>query len=219
MIAGIEPIPSTKSEGNSLTAGASLGKDDFLKLLVAQLEHQDPLAPQEGQEFAAQLAQFSSLEQLTNINDNLEASQAFDLALSNSSMVNLIGKTVDAPGNKFDLDKGETETLSFSLGEDASEVSIDIFNSAGANVASLSLGAQSAGQKEFVWPGTDSNGAPLPAGTYTFGVSAEDSSGNFIESGTFSAGVISDIIFEEGKTFAVVNGQKVSVNEISKVSL
>ena len=219
MIAGINPIPSTNSEGNSLTSGASLGKNDFLKLLVAQLEHQDPLAPQEGQEFAAQLAQFSSLEQLTNINDNLEASQAFDLALSNSSMVNLIGKTVDAPGNKFELGKGETETLGFSLGEDASEVSIDIFNSAGTNVASVSLGAQNSGQKEFIWPGTDSSGAPLPAGTYSFGVSAEDASGNFIEAGTFSAGVISDIIFEEGKTFAVVNGQKVSVNEISKVSL
>jgi flagellar basal-body rod modification protein FlgD len=219
MIAGINPIPSTNSEGNSLTSGASLGKNDFLKLLVAQLEHQDPLAPQEGQEFAAQLAQFSSLEQLTNINDNLEASQAFDLALSNSSMVNLIGKTVDAPGNKFELGKGETETLGFSLGEDASEVSIDIFNSAGANVASLSLGAQSVGQKEFVWPGTDSSGAPLPAGTYSFGVSAENASGNFIEAGTFSAGVVTDILFEEGETFAIVNGQKVSVNEISKVSL
>jgi flagellar basal-body rod modification protein FlgD len=219
MIAGINPIPSTNSEGNSLTSGASLGKNDFLKLLVAQLEHQDPLAPQEGQEFAAQLAQFSSLEQLTNINDNLEASQAFDLALSNSSMVNLIGKTVDAPGNKFELGKGETETLGFSLGEDASEVSIDIFNSAGTNVASLSIGTQSAGQKEFVWPGTDSSGAPLPAGTYSFGVSAEDASGNFIEAGTFSAGVVSDILFDEGETFAIVNGQKVSVNEISKVSL
>jgi flagellar basal-body rod modification protein FlgD len=219
MIAGINPIPNSKSEGNSLTSGASLGKNDFLKLLVAQLEHQDPLAPQEGQEFAAQLAQFSSLEQLTNINDNLEASQAFDLALSNSSMVNLIGKTVDAPGNNFELGAGETETLSFSLGEDASEVTIDIFNSAGANVSTLNLGALNGGQKEFVWPGTDSSGAPLPAGTYTFGVTAEDASGNFVETGTFSAGVVTDIIFEEGETFAIVNGQKVSVNEISKVSL
>ena len=219
MIAGINPIPSSNSAGNSLTSDTSLGKDDFLKLLVAQLEHQDPMAPQEGQEFAAQLAQFSSLEQLTNINDNLEASQAFDLALSNSSMVNLIGKTVDAPGNNFELGAGETETLRFSLKEDASVVTIDIFNAAGANVASLSLGNQSGGQKEFVWPGTDSRGAPLPAGTYTFGVTAEDASDNFVETGTFSAGVVTDIIFEEGETFAVVNGQRVSVNEISKVSL
>ena len=66
----------TKTEGNALNAGASMGKNEFLKLLVAQLEHQDPLAPQEGQEFAAQLAQFSSLEQLTNINGTLEANQA-----------------------------------------------------------------------------------------------------------------------------------------------
>ena len=219
MLAGITPIPNSNSEGNSITSGASLGKNDFLKLLVAQLEHQDPLAPQEGQEFAAQLAQFSSLEQLTNINDNLEASQAFDLALSNSSMVNLIGKTVDAPGNNFQLGEGETETLSFSLAEDASEVTIDVFNSAGANVSTLTLGALSGGQKEFVWPGTDSSGAPLPAGTYSFGVTAEDASGNFVETGTFSAGVVTDIIFEKGETFAIVNGQKVSVNEISKVSL
>jgi len=219
MIAGINPIPSSKSEGSSLSEGAGLGKNDFLKLLVAQLQYQDPLSPQDGQEFAAQLAQFSSLEQLTNINDTLEASQAFDLALSNSSMINLIGKTVDAPGNNFELGTGETETLSFSLGEDAADVTIDVFNSAGANVSSFSIGTQSSGQKEFVWTGKDASGQPLPAGTYTFGVTAEDASGNFIETGTFSAGVVTDIIFEEGETFAIVNGQKISVNEISKVSL
>lgn len=219
MIPGLNPIPSTNTEGTSLTAGASLGKNDFLKLLVAQLEHQDPLAPQEGQEFAAQLAQFSSLEQLTNINDNLKASQAFDLALSNSSMVNLIGKTVDAPGNSFQLGEGETETLSFLVGEEAADVTVNVFDATGANVTSLNIGASSAGIKEFVWNGKDPSGAQLPAGTYTFGITAQDSAGNFIETKTFAAGQVTDIIFEESEAFAIVNGQKINVNEISKVSL
>ena len=175
MIAGITPIPETKTEGTALTTGANMGKNEFLKLLVAQLEHQDPLAPQEGQEFAAQLAQFSSLEQLTNINGNLESSQAYDLALSNSSMVNLIGKTVDGPGNSFELGEGETETLRFSLAEEASDVTVSIYDSTGKIVANFGIGASSAGLKEFVWNGKDSTGLQLPAGSYSFNIIAEDS--------------------------------------------
>ena len=219
MIAAITPTPNQKSEGASLTGGANLGKNDFLKLLVAQLEHQDPLSPQEGQEFAAQLAQFSSLEQLTNVNDNLKAGQAFDLAMSNSSMINLIGKTVDAPGNSFELGEGETETLKFSLAQDSTDVTVNVYDSAGENVASLNIGASSSGIQEFVWSGKNAAGAQLPAGTYRFSILAQDSAGNFIETRTFSAGSVTDIIFEEKDTFAIVNGQKINVNQISKVSL
>ena len=219
MIAAISPTPNKNSEGASLTGGANLGKNDFLKLLVAQLEHQDPLSPQEGQEFAAQLAQFSSLEQLTNVNDNLKAGQAFDLAMSNSSMINLIGKTVDAPGNSFDLGENETETLKFSLAQDSKDVTIHVYDSTGEHVTSLNIGASSSGIKEFVWNGKDANGAQVPAGTYSFDILAEDATGNFIETKTFAAGSVTDIIFEETETFAIVNGQKINVSEISKVSL
>ena len=215
----INPTSPTTTGGIAATGDSSLGKDDCLQILVAQLQAQDPLAPMEGQEFASQLAQFSSLEQLTNVNDNLEASQAFDVAMSNNSAIALIGKNVDAPGNAVDLKSGEVETLSFSLDGDAADVSIDIFNSTGAIVSTIDLGAQTKGLREYVWNGTDSSGALLPAGNYTFNVTASDSVGNFVPTETFAAGLVTDVIFEGGQAYAIVNGQKLAVNEISKVSL
>ena len=215
----INPTSPTTTGGIAATGDSSLGKDDFLQILVAQLQAQDPLAPMEGQEFASQLAQFSSLEQLTNVNGNLEASQAFDVAMSNNSAIALIGKNVDAPGNAVDLKSGEVETLSFSLDGDAADVSIDIFNSTGAIVSTIDLGAQTKGLREYVWNGTDSSGALLPAGNYTFNVTASDSVGNFVPTETFAAGLVTDVIFEDGQAYAIVNGQKLAVNEISKVSL
>ena len=216
----INPTSSTTTTGGiAATGDSTLGKDDFLQILVAQLQAQDPLAPMEGQEFASQLAQFSSLEQLTNVNGNLEASQAFDVAMSNNSAIALIGKNVDAPGDTIDLKAGEVESLSFSLDGDATDVSIDIFDSTGAKVSSIDLGAQSKGLREYVWSGTDSSGALLPAGNYTFNVTASDSVGNFVPTETFAAGLVTDVIFEGGQAYAIVNGQKLAVNEISKVSL
>jgi flagellar basal-body rod modification protein FlgD len=210
---------TTAAQGIAATGDSSLGKDDFLKILVAQLQAQDPLAPMEGQEFASQLAQFSSLEQLTNVNDNLETNHAFDLALSNNSTIALIGKTVDAPGNTIDLKAGEVKNLSFSVNGDAADVSIDIFDSTGVKVSTVSLGATSQGLHEFVWNGTNASGALLPAGNYSFTVTAKDPAGNFVPAETFAAGLVTDIIFEEGQAFAIVNGQKLAVSEISKVSL
>ena len=205
--------------GIAATGDSTLGKDDFMKILVAQLQAQDPMAPMEGQEFASQLAQFSSLEQLTNVNSNLEASQAFDLAMSNSAALALIGKNVDAPGNTIDLKSGEVETLSFSLDSEAAEVGIDIFDSTGAKVSTVNLGAQKSGLREYVWSGTDSSGALLPAGNYTFNITASNSANNFVPAKTFAAGLVTDVVFEDGKAFAMVNGQKLAVNEVSKVSL
>ena len=205
--------------GIAATGNSSLGKDDFMKILVAQLEAQDPLAPMEGQEFASQLAQFSSLEQLTNVNSNLEASHAIDLALSNSAALALIGKNVDAPGNAIDLKSGEVKTLSFSIDDDATKVDIDIFNSTGTKVSTVNLGSKAEGLHEFVWNGTDPSGVLLPSGNYTFNITASNSANNFVPAKTFAAGLVTDVIFEDGKAFTIVNGQKLAVNEVSKVSL
>ena len=98
---------------------SSLGKDDFLRLLLAEMQHQDPLSPASSTEFVAQLAQFSSLEQLTTMNSSLEATLKYNQSLSesinNSVIVNLIGKTVTAQSNEFAFDGVSPVQLTFEL--------------------------------------------------------------------------------------------------------
>ncbi|MBI4620054.1 MAG: flagellar hook assembly protein FlgD [Desulfobacterales bacterium] len=76
------------------TVGKTLGKDDFLKLFTSQLRYQDPLNPVEGAEFTAQLAQFSSLEQLFNMNKKIEELLTYQSSLNNSMAINLMGRNV-----------------------------------------------------------------------------------------------------------------------------
>ena len=76
-----------------------IGKDEFLKMLIAQLKHQDPMNPMDGTAFTAQLAQFSSLEQLQNINTQLTSFTRQQQSLGNTQAVNLIGREVLAKGD------------------------------------------------------------------------------------------------------------------------
>ncbi|MBD5404465.1 MAG: flagellar hook assembly protein FlgD [Treponema sp.] len=81
-----------KNTVNGRTASQSLGKDDFLKLLITQLSNQDPTNPMEDTEFISQMAQFSSLEQITNMNESFSKMAAM---INSSQGMNLLGRTVD----------------------------------------------------------------------------------------------------------------------------
>ncbi|PIQ96919.1 MAG: flagellar hook capping protein [Nitrospinae bacterium CG11_big_fil_rev_8_21_14_0_20_56_8] len=220
MISGLTPLPQdTKQTQITNPASKQLGKNDFLRLLIAQLTTQDPLNPLEGQEFTAQLAQFSSLEQMTQVNTNLEEIQKFNLALSNQSSINLIGKNVDLPGNSFNYTAGTSKSMNFQLGEDSSAVQVDIFDPTGQKVKTIALTDGSAGNHQVEWNGLDNAGQQAPSGAYTFQVTAENAAGNAVSVQTFSSGIVTDVLFESGQAFAVVNGQKMPVQQISRVSL
>ncbi len=218
MIAGLSPIAETGSAQTPASAQKSLGKDDFLQLLVAQLSAQDPLNPLEAQDFSAQLAQFSSLEQITNVNDTLKDINESQTALSNSSMIGLIGKAVDVPGSSFELQEaGDSISMSYILEQDAESVFVDVFDPTGKLVTTLN-GNTEAGTNLKVWDGTDGDGNPAPAGAYTFKVRSIDPEGEPIETSTFTSGVVSDVVFENSVAYAIVNGQKVEAGKITRVS-
>ena len=148
--------------------GAELGKNEFLELLVAQLNNQDPLSPQENGEFIAQLAQFSTVEGIEKMNSTMDAmatSFQSSQALQASSMV---GRTVVIPSERamVDTETGFTGQLVLPSGSPA--VSVNVYDDAGSLVAGIALGAQETGIHEFGWDGLDSSGNPLPPGKYRF---------------------------------------------------
>ncbi len=218
MIEGILPHAESNTSTTPASAQQTLGKDDFLRLLVAQLSAQDPLNPMEATEFTAQLAQFSALEQMTNVNSTLEDLLKAQQAMGNASMINLIGKQVDVPGNSFEHTQGATTNLSYTLDSEAASTQIEIYNATGNLVNTLN-GPGEEGGNLIVWNGLDSQGNAVGSGFYTFKVQATDSNGAFVNAQTFTTGLVTDVLFEEGAAFAVVNGQKLPAEQITRVSI
>ena len=145
-----------------------LGKNEFLNLLVAQLNNQDPLSPQENGEFIAQLAQFSQVEGIEKLNTSMgsllsgyQSSQALQAS-------SLVGRKVIVPTEKAVVDTSETFKGSLVLPVTSSNVYVNVYDSAGKAVSRVNLGQQAAGNVSFMWDGKDSSGNLLPPGTYKF---------------------------------------------------
>ena len=160
------------SATNSATGKKALGKDAFLQLLVTQLKNQNPLEPQDNGEFVAQLAQFSSLEGITTLNDtvsgiagNYNSSQALQAS-------SLVGRSVIAPGDKAVVDTAKSFTGTISVPASADPVKVKITDADGKVIRTIDLGIQKAGTASFTWDGKDDAGEVAKAGTYTFGATA-----------------------------------------------
>ena len=203
----------------------SLGKDEFLKLLTYQLKAQNPLKPQDGQEFASQLAQFSSLEQLTNINKALDAqSKNFGLlsqAMANANAPNYIGKSVKAASDKINFDGTKTPQFGYNLASNAASVQIEIKNAAGTVVRTIDASSSDLrnGEHRLTWDGKDSNGSNVPSGQYSINVVAKDVSGGLINATPFSFGAITAVRFKQEGTVAVVNGIEIPLGDIEDISI
>ena len=96
---------------------------------------------------------------------------------------------------------------------------MDIFDSFGNRVASVGLNDQIAGDNQAIWNGSDFSGNPLQDGVYSFRVDARTSEGNTVGASTLAEGEVTEIIFDEGQAFATVNGEKLAVNQITRIRL
>ncbi|MVW88804.1 flagellar hook assembly protein FlgD [Pseudomonas sp. PB101] len=157
------------SAAGSASGNQALGKDAFLQLLVTQLKNQNPLEPQDNGAFVAQLAQFSSLEGITTLNDTvsgLASNYNSSQALQASS---LVGRSVIAPGDKAVVDTTKSLSGTVVVPSSVTSATLKITDSTGKTVRTIDLGSQKAGNASFIWDGKNDAGETVPAGTYTFG--------------------------------------------------
>lgn len=205
-------------DSKKFTGKSELEKEDFLTLLVAQLENQDPLNPMDDKEFTAQLAEFSSLEQLTNISNGIDSMNENDTHQDMVSAVSFIGKDVRAEGSSLSIHEGEVSSLYYSLGETASNVYVNIYDPNGNLVRTAHLGGKQAGEHTFQWDGLDWAGEPLPDGIYSIGLAAEGVKGDPVMSYTEVSGEVAGVQSWSGQHYLrLLDGRVVNFLQVSEV--
>jgi flagellar basal-body rod modification protein FlgD len=220
-------VSSTSSSVDPLSAGASatdqssgntLGKDDFLKLMMAQLQNQDPTAPMDNQAFVAQLAQFSNLEQLQGVNTRLDSLTVGQAGANQQAAANLVGKDVSYKSSSVAWTQGTSgAAIGAQLTSQATTVTATIKDPSGAVVRTLRYGAEPAGNFSATWDGLDDHGNVLPSGTYTLSVAAADGSGKAITTTAQGSGRVTGVSFATGSAQLVVNGQFVPLSDVIEV--
>lgn len=212
-ISGYPSAPSSAASGSS-----ELNQDTFLKLLTTQLQNQDPTNPVSNEDFIAQLAQFSSLEQLQGVNGQLSNLNLVNTSMNNASMVNLLGQNVVAASDTFHYDGEGDQSITFLAGNEISTGTITITDSNGQVVDTIALGNQEKGENSVTWDGKDKNGKQLAEGEYTVSYSATDGSGNPVEVTALIEGMVDELSFESGNPQPSVNGVPIDIGNIIRLS-
>lgn len=221
-VSSVTNTTSTDSGSVFTTATTdTLGKDDFLELLVTKMTNQDPLEPMEDSEFIAELAQFSQLEQTYNMNQLLEEAVNLDYlqmqTINNTMATNLIGKEVQASYESIYLSETNTPEINFTTDEYAKEVTITITNSEGTVVRTLTGESLAAGENSISWDGRDDSGKRLEAGMYSIEVEASDAEGNSVTSSTYVRGLVEGVVYRDGAALLKVNGMEITLANVEQI--
>jgi flagellar basal-body rod modification protein FlgD len=202
--------PPTKAAGQ-------ITRDDFMRLLIAQLQNQDPLSPMDNQEFAVQLATFNSLEQLVGVNEKLDSLTSQQGIAGQFNSAALIGKHVVGKGNLSHLGPSGDASLYYELAANAAKVTVKVLDDSGAVVRQINAGGQKSGTQSTIWDGKNGLGQRLPPGVYNFEVSAVDGAGNAIPVTQQIRGMVTGISFEGPEPIFEIGQLKIPSSSITAI--
>ena len=194
-----------------------MGKEDFLKLFIAQVKHQDPLNPLDSFQFTAQLAQFSQIEQLMNLNRAVEDLQWLQGNSVILQAVAFIGKEITSVEGSIALKDGEATPIHYELNAAARDLRVLIYDEDFHLVRVISMGRQDPGEGEVIWDGKDDRGHEMPDGIYRFRLEAEDEEGNPIDVLATIRGRVTGLRVEEGVVCLMLGELPIPLSTVTSV--
>lgn len=201
--------PTTQSQ-------AEVDKQAFLQLLITQLEHQDPFEPIKNEDFLAQLAQFSSLESLNNIAEEMGANNVLQNSVHNALSTSLIGNTGVIAGNTMNVSGDEISGALYSMPA-RGDVVITITDDTGATVRTIRESDQGRGDHMVDWDGRDDQGDKVADGDYTVNVAI--TTGEAVgDAAVFRAGRISAVRFFGGNPVIVIDNREYLLSDLLEVT-
>ena len=207
---------STGSAAATSKARLATDFDQFLMLLTAQLQNQDPLDPLNSNEFVQQLVSFTGVEQSIAINSNLESLIDLFKIGQTSSAVSYLGTTIEADGDRISL-ANSAASFSYILPNNAASTSIVIVNE-NNDIAFVGQGNITAGTHVFEWDGLDANGNPQPDGIYKVTVAGFDTDDKLLSIPTVISGRVTKVDTVNDGIQLTVNGISVPIEEVRSVS-
>ena len=210
------------SLNNALTrksgeAKESMSKDDFLKLLMAQATHQDPLNPMDSQGMMNQLTAMGSLEQMINMNKQLGQINQVQSDISQATAYTFLDKDVTVKGGRVSVREGVTPGMQYQIPRDAESVKVQVLDKDGSVMRTLDLGAQGPGRHTVNWDGRDNDGDQVPDGMYEYQVAAKSSDNEALPVELYMRGKVNGIRFENGRNVLKVNGEDVDTRSVLEV--
>jgi flagellar basal-body rod modification protein FlgD len=221
MITNVNNSTAANGTTTETTAKSELDKDAFLSLLVAQMQNQNPLEPMDNTEYIAQLAQFSSLEQMNNMNDllsqSIDANYLLAQSINNTMAANYIGKEVKLSGDTIQASGQESYTLGYNLPSEAKSVTVEIYDKDGHLVRTIENASTEEGDNTVKWDMKNSNGKTVSDGDYTYKIKAKSSSGDEITATQFLVGTVSSVKYTDDGTKFVMNGVEYDLSDVIEI--
>lgn len=209
---------SSSTSSTSTTHKTTLDQSDYMKILLAQLQYQDPNSPMDDKEMASQLTQFSSLELLTKINDSLSTLVDANSDTSLNAASSYIGKSIKSSGYSLTVSSGTVSTLYYSLGEAVTDVTANVYDEDGNIIRSESLGSKGKGEYSYVWDGKDTDGNSVSDGTYGIILKGVNADGDTVTVQSQISGVVQGVKTSNGTTYLeLADGRSVSLANVTEV--